>query len=428
MEQVTVVFLILASIVLLCAPRRWAALPFLMAACYITVGQVIKVGPFHFTAIRILVAVGALRLILRGERPAGGLNGLDWLVILWGITAICVSPFHKDPQATLINHLGRTYDTLGIYLLMRSFFQTPDEVRGFIRIVALLLAPVALEMIYEQLSHYNLFSFFGGIREVPKFREGHFRSQGPFPHPILAGTVGAVCLPLMAGIWRSNPMSARLGVAGCLTMVVTSFSSGPVMSLVYGVFALILWRWRQYTREMLIAAVVGYILLDLVMKDPAYYLIARIDVTGGSTGWHRAKLIDSAIEHLHEWWLFGTDYTRHWMPTGVSWSPDHTDITNHYIHMGVLGGLPLVILFILQLWRGFKYVGGVVRSHPSKDVRFLAWALGSALFAHTVTCIGVSYFGQSFLFLYLNLAMIGSIAQPRPPEVNPTRTPGRRIS
>jgi len=179
---------------------------------------------------------------------------------------------------------------------------------------------------------------------------------------------------------------------------------------------------------MLTGAVVGYILLDLVMKAPAYYIIARIDITGGSTGWHRAKLIDSAIEHLHEWWLFGTDYTRHWMPTGVSWSPDHTDITNHYIHMGVLGGLPLMGLFILQLWRGFKYVSNVALGHPSKDVRFLAWALGSALFAHSVTCVGVSYFGQSFLFLYLNLAMIGSIAQPRPPEVNPTRAPGRRVS
>jgi len=389
-----------------------------MAACYITVGQVIKVGPFHFTAIRILVAVGALRLILRGERPAGGLNGLDWLVILWGLTAICVSPFHKDPQATLINHLGRAYDTIGIYFLMRCFLRTAEEVRGLISIIAILLVPVAIEMLQEQMTHRNLFSFFGGVGEVPAFREGHFRSQGPFRHSILAGTVGAVCLPLMAGIWRSNPMSARLGVAACLTMVVTSFSSGPVMSLVYGVFALILWRWRQYTKEMLIVAIVGYIMLDIVMKAPAYYLIARIDITGGSTGWHRAKLIDSAIEHLHEWWLYGTDYTRHWMPTGVSWSPDHADITNHYIAMGVVGGLPLMILFILQLWRGFKYVGGVVRSHPSRDVQFFAWALGSALFAHAVTCVGVSYFDQSFLFLYLNLAMISSMLVATEQEVS----------
>ena len=418
MNHLTSIFLVLASLLLLFLPRKWAALPFLVAACYITVGQVIMIGPFHFTAIRILVAMGILRLILRGERPAGGLNGLDWLVILWGITAVCVAPFHKDPEATLINRLGRAYDTLGIYFLMRSFFQTPDEVRGFIRIVALLLAPVALEMVYEQLTRYNLFSFFGGVGEVPAFREGHFRSQGPFRHSILAGTVGAVCLPLMAGIWRSNPMSAKLGVAACLTMVVTSFSSGPLMSLATGVFALILWRWRQYTREMLVAAIMGYILLDLVMKAPAYYLIARIDITGGSTGWHRARLIESAIEHFHEWWLFGTDYTRHWMPTGVSWSPDHTDITNHYLKMGVLGGIPLMVLFILQLWRGFKYVGRVVRNHPSPDVQFLAWALGSALFAQAVTCIGVSYFDQSFLFFYLNLAMISCLSPREIPGIN----------
>ena len=82
------------------------------------------------------------------------------------------------------------------------------------------------------------------------------------------------------------------------------------------------------------------ILLDLVMKAPAYYIIARADIIGGSTGWHRAALIDSAIRHLNEWWLIGTDYTRNWMVTGVSWSADNTDITNHYLYLGVLGGLP----------------------------------------------------------------------------------------
>jgi len=408
MNQVTIIFLILASVVLIASPRKWAPLPFLMTACYITLGQVIKAGPFHVMAIRILIAVGLIRVFIRRERPAGGLNGLDWLIILWGITALSVSPFHKDPEATFINHLGRAYDTLGIYLLMRSFIRTPEEIKDLISIIAIILIPVALEMFQEQITHKNIFSFFGGVNETPEIREGHFRSQGPFLHPILAGTVGAVSLPFMAGIWRTNPLYAKIGGAACLTMVVTSFSSGPVMSFFYGILALFLWRYRKYTKQMLIAAILGYIFLDLVMKAPAYYLIARIDITGGSTGWHRARLIESAIEHINEWWLFGTDYTRHWMATGVSWSPEHTDITNHYIKMGVLGGLPLMFVFILQLWRGFKYVGSVVHNNINRDVQFLAWSLGSALFAHAVTCVGVSYFDQSFIFLYLTLAMISS--------------------
>uniref|UniRef100_A0A7V3N4U1 O-antigen ligase domain-containing protein n=1 Tax=candidate division CPR3 bacterium TaxID=2268181 RepID=A0A7V3N4U1_UNCC3 len=410
MNQVTVIFLILASFILLVAPRKWAALPFLMAACYITVGQVIKIGPFHFTAIRILVAVGMLRLLLRSERPSGGLNGLDWLVILWGIIAISVTPFHKDPEATLINHLGRAYDTLGIYFLMRSFFRTSEEAKDLIKIIAILLVPVALEMLYEQMVNRNLFSFFGGVGEVPAFREGHFRSQGPFRHSILAGTVGAVCFPLMIGIWRNKALIPKLGIGACLLMVVTSFSSGPWMSLIWGLIGLLVWRWRHRTREMLIVGIISYVLLDLVMKAPAYYLIARIDFTGGSTGWHRAYLIESSIKHINEWWLFGTDYTRHWMPTGVSWSPDHSDITNHYLMMGVIGGLSLMFFFITILWMGFRYVIKIIQSDSEKsyDEKFFVWCMGSSLFAHTVTMIGVSYFDQSFLFLYLVLAIIAS--------------------
>ena len=68
--------------------------------------------------------------------------------------------------------------------------------------------------------------------------------------------------------------------------------------------------------------------------------------------YHRAALIESAIKHLDEWWLAGTDYTRHWMPSGIPANENHTDLTNHYIAMGVMGGLLLLLLFIWLLLRG----------------------------------------------------------------------------
>jgi hypothetical protein len=176
------------------------------------------------------------------------------------------------------------------------------------------------------------------------------------------------------------------------------------------------------------AAVVAYIVLDIVMKVPAYYIIARLDVTGSSTGWHRAALIESSIAHLEEWWFAGADYTRHWMPTGVSWNPNHTDITNHYLEMGVKGGLPLMFLFIASIAIAFMYVGkrtSCLRGMGTKD-QFVLWALGSALFAHATTCISVSYFDQSVLFLYLTLAVIGSASQaPLRGTVPRPTTPGR---
>jgi hypothetical protein len=146
------------------------------------------------------------------------------------------------------------------------------------------------------------------------------------------------------------------------------------------------------------------------MKAPAYYLMGRVPLVPGSTGWHRARLIESAISHLSEWWVAGTDYTRHWMPSGVSWSPDHADITNHYIMMGIWGGLPLMLMFIIIIAKGFSYVGQILRtiSDERLNTRFIIWALGASLFANAATMISVSYFDQSFLFLYLTIASIGS--------------------
>jgi hypothetical protein len=140
-------------------------------------------------------------------------------------------------------------------------------------------------------------------------------------------------------------------------------------------------------------------------------LLARIDITGGSTGWHRAALIRAAIENFGDWWIIGTDYTRDWMPTGVGWSENHTDITNHYIQMGVYGGVALMALFICILWRAFLCVGEIVRRWKDKPVeqRFIVWVLGATLFGHVAAFMGISYFDQSIVFLYSLLAAIGSL-------------------
>lgn len=411
MNAFAITFLVINITLLLLLPRRWAPLPLLIGACYMTPGQVIELGPFHFTVIRMLVMAGVVRVIVRNERLAGRTNGLDRLILAWSVLALISSVFHKDALAALIYRFGLVYDTCGIYFLVRVFCQSLDDVEGLCRLTAILLLPVALEMIYEKLTVSNLFSILGEGSVSPAIREGHVRARGPFAHAILAGTIGAVCLPLIVPLWRQHRKVAKIGIGACLVMIITSASSGPILSAMAALGALFMWHYRHRIRLIRWLAIVGYIGLDLVMLDPAYYILARIDLTGSSTGWHRARLIQSAIEHLPEWWLVGTDYTRHWMPTGVSWSPEHTDITNHYLQMGVIGGLPLMLLFIAVLVKGFSFVGRTMRQAPelSQQSRFMIWALGASLFAHATTFISVSYFDQSFVFIYLTLAAIGSV-------------------
>jgi hypothetical protein len=276
--------------------------------------------------------------------------------------------------------------------------------------MAFMLIPLAVEMLLEKMTAQNLFSVLGGAAENSMIRDGVIRAQGPFYHPILAGTVGAVCLPLMIGLWQQYRKAALAGIIACILIILTSASSGPIASALAATLALILWRYRQHMRFVRWIAVIGYIALDIVMNAPAYYLMARYKFIGASTGWHRARLIETTFLHLNEWWLAGTDYTRHWMPTGVSWSLDHTDITNYYIKMGVIGGIPLMMLLIIIFAKGFSYVGQSIREENElpQASRFMLWAVGTSLFAHAVTSISVSYFDQSFLFIYLTLAFIGS--------------------
>jgi hypothetical protein len=331
------------------------------------------------------------------------------------------SLFHNNPSEALANRFGLVYDSCGSYFLLRIFCQSIDDVVGLCQVTAIILLPVAVEMLYEKLTAFDVFSLLGGVGANPYIREGRVRANGPFAHAILAGTIGAVCLPLMIGLWEKHRKGAVLGIVACLAIIFASTSSGPIMSALFAVGALLMWRYRSQVRSVRWLAVIAYIGLDLIMKDPAYFILDHIDLAGGSTGWHRAKLIQSTIEHLSEWWLVGTDFTRHWMPTGVSWSPNHTDITNHYIQMGVWGGLPLMLLFIYILAKGFSFVGQMVQQMPDKlhAYQFMIWALGASLFAHASTFISVSYFDQSFVFIYLTLAAIASIKSSVSSECSP---------
>jgi hypothetical protein len=293
--------------------------------------------------------------------------------------------------------------------LFRCFCSSLEQVINLTVILAIALVPLAGEMVFEKLTGRNLFSFLGGA--TPVVRDGKIRAQGPFGHSILAGTIGAVSLPLMLALVRMKRSEGKMGFLASVAIVFASASSGPIMSALASMFALYLWRFRKRMHVVRWVAVLAYCGLSLVMTAPAYYIIARIDIVGGSTGYHRSKLIESAFAHLNEWWLGGTDYTRHWMPTGVPWSPDHTDITNHYLKMGVIGGLPLMCLFIASLWMAFKCVGRACAAsdHLPHPYRFLLWSFGAMLFGHSVTFISVSYFDQSFVVLGLSMGACGSL-------------------
>ncbi|MBM3846204.1 MAG: hypothetical protein FJ405_07965, partial [Verrucomicrobia bacterium] len=216
MSGFAAIFAIVSAILILALPRRWAPLPFLIGICYMTLGQGIALGPFNFTVIRLLILAGAARLLIRGEFTSIGFNTMDRIAIAWAVWTLFSSYFHAEPREALIFRMGVTFNALGVYFLFRSFIKSQEDAVRVAVMAAIVLIPVAAEMLSEKATGRNAFALLGGVPPEVVERNGKLRAQGPFAHPILAGTVGAVCLPFIVGLWASHRKIAIAGITACV--------------------------------------------------------------------------------------------------------------------------------------------------------------------------------------------------------------------
>ncbi len=416
------IFVAVMSILLISLPRRFAPLPLMMTACYMTLGQAVVIGPLHFYVIRIMIFFGCLRVIIRKEFTAITFNSVDKSVIAFVfISALIYYLLRKDSDA-IISSLGTSYNALGLYFIFRSVVRDESDYYSTFKMLALVMMPMAFSMLIEKVTGRNFFSMFGGVPEYTVVRGGKLRAQGAFQHPILAGTLGATSIPFFIALWVKGESKAfaAIGLVMATIITITPASSGPVMAYVTVIIGLIMWHLRDNMRVVRWITLFTLIGLHMVMKAPVWALIGKLSGLIGGTGWHRVALIDAAIAHFDEWWLLGTDYTRHWLPTGVTWSEKHTDITNNFIGIGIRGGIISLIIFIVILVCCFRAVGIKVKEiDPNKfTYKFTVWCLGVSLFAHVTSFISVCYFDQIIVFWYLLLAMIGLLAVKRKPENN----------
>lgn len=385
-------------------PRRLVCLPLLIAACH-TPYHVALAG--QFTAVRLVLIAGIARALMSGLQRWTPTNRLDVLMVVWSGVALLSAVGHETGNPFQYR-AGLVLNVFGTYFYARAFIQSPGDFVTFVRLLAIVLVPLAGMLVIEVVTGSNAYHGLGSRLENALVRAGRTRAMGPFGTPILAGTMGAVAFPLIIALWRSHPQTAKIGLASCLVIVVSSASSGPIGTLLVGGGALFLWRWRRFLSQIQIAGIVMLLVVQLFRERSIWYLISLIDFVGGSTGYHRSQLLDSSINHLNEWWLWGTDYTRHWMPYGLPANPDHCDLTSYYVHLGAIGGVPLVLTLLAIIWSGFTWLGARIRVLRSmrEPNEFLLWCVGSALLAHTITFFTISYFDQLYVFFYAVIAAI----------------------
>jgi hypothetical protein len=415
------VLLLLGIGFLLWLPRKYALIPLLFVGLLLSTQVTIVFCGVHWIAFRVLLLAGWIRCLARREYRGMVKSNLDKVVLCWAFSNAIVFVLLWREAASVVNRAGFLFQTLGTYFLLRYFIRDKDDVMRVIKAFVLVFAIIAPLMLCEYITRYNVFSLVGAAAES-SIRVGRFRAGGPFLHAIIAGTVGAVMLPLSIGLWqqgRKYHLIAGVGVISATLAMLTSASTTPILTYAAGLTGLLLFRARKKLRAYRWGFVLSLCGLQLVMKVPIWFLIGRVGGLGGGTGWHRAALVDNFIRHFGEWWLVGTQ-------NNADWGYYMWDVDNAYVAAGIGGGLITFLLFIAVIVYAYKAVGEARKKAEGshKELR-LIWALGCALFANTIAYLGIVYFDQSIILWYALLAMIAALpaflvkASVRTPQVTP---------
>jgi len=406
LHPLVAVAMLIAIGLILALPRKKAVAPFLLAFFTIPVGQVLVIGGVHLTMLQILVLTVLGRMMAFRESAAqkkfgGGFNALDKVVVLWSLVALLVFALQFLDMQAVVKGLGDLVITLGGYLAIRFLIPDRDTVVRAVKVLAVVCVIQGVFMVSEQFTHQNVFNSFGANQ--PVLREGHIRSEGSMG-TLYAGAFAGVSIPFFLWLWTEKKarMAAYAGLAGATAMVFASHASTSWMAYGASLFALALWPLRKQMRLVCWGFVALLVALHLVMHGPVWSLIAKIDVTGGSSSYHRYYLVDNCIRHFSDWWLLGC---RNY----GDWGYDMWDLCNQFVVNALTGGLVTLVLYLIIFKRSFRMIGiARKRVEGNRRQEWLFWCLGSALFANVVAHFGINYMSHLIMCLFFLLVCISA--------------------
>ncbi len=409
---IILVAMLLAMVMMLLLPRKYVIVPLMIGTFLTPAGQTLVIGGLHVFVGRILILTGFIRLIKSRSSSsplfAGGYNSLDKAFTLWAVFRSIAFVLTYLQMGAVINQGGFLWDVIGGYFLLRFLVRDDEDINRVFKTFAAICGVLAVTMLYERLSGVNLYGLVAGFQVIPEMRNGSVRAQGPFEHALLAGTFAATLLPFFFWLVKSGK-SKTFGLIGMVSSSIIPFTtacSTPIMAVGAAIFALCFWPFRIQMRAVRWGIVLGLVALQIVMKAPFWWAIQHLDLIGGSSGWHRAELVDLFIRHFFDWCLIGTK-------DNASWGHMTWDLCNQFVAEGEVGGLATFVCFIAMICISFSKLGTARKSvEGDRRKEWFFWIFGAALFSHIVAYFGISYFDQTRFSWFILLAAISAATAP----------------
>lgn len=401
----TLLITILLCMLIFAVPRRYVLSIYIFGMCFVPAEQAVVIAGLDFKVLRIFALVGILRIFIKNEQIPIRLNKMDKLVIAWCIVGTIAFTLNLGTFGAFVNRLGRVVDILFLYYVFRIMVRDFKDIQMIFKSLILCAAALLPFVLIEFLTGRNSFMVLG--RQEISYREGRIRASAAFSHAILLGSFSAAVLPLALMMSKKaveKSFKSRklwfLCVGALLFITVASASSGPLLAMLAGLFVTFCYKYRRYVGTVTYGIMGLLFCLHLVMNKPVWHLAARIDFTGGSTGWHRYNLINLTIENFGDWFLVGTNKAQ-----VIAWGVFAGDVTSMYILQGIQGGILTFIFFsilIVVMCRIFWKLS--IEKLPKRE-SLMIWAIFSSAMAHVTSFLSVAYFGQIQMMLILWFAL-----------------------
>lgn len=415
MNPIVILIIITFSILILILPREFSFLPILISIPFTSMAHGINIGSLYFPAIRIFILVGFARVCLKKELNTIKWNSLDKAVLIWAIYYLIIySILYRSPSSIMLKFAKLIEEALS-YFVFRALIHSMKDIKNIFKTLTLIIIPFSFLMLIENRTHFNPFSLIGGVQAHSYIRDGKYRCQASFANSLTVGAFGATIFPFIISLYFNyfNIFLCFISVIATCIIVYTAASSGAILTLLFCVIGLLAWNVRHNMKTIRIGIVLFLVGYEIFAKSHVWFIIAKISHIAGGTGWHRSELIDQAFNYFTEWCFIGSTYTAHWFPYVLAAHPNHTDITNQFLNMGINGGLILMFLYINIFVKAYKYIGiGLTNSYKKPfNQQFFIWALGASLLGHNASFFSITYYDQTAVFFALLISLISIIPQ-----------------
>ncbi|MBV5338799.1 MAG: hypothetical protein J0665_04460 [Deltaproteobacteria bacterium] len=311
------------------------------------------IGPLRLTPYRVVLLFAIIpcyRRVFSGK--AGQVIATDKLLIYFSLWMILALSINHGILVGLQSGGILMLESLGTYLLARTFIRTEEQFCSLVKLLILLIIGISFFTIPEAITGINLLRPHAGHISG---RLGLTRAFGSFDHPILYGCFCASTISLAFFVSTKKHLTRSSHTIRSLWMTVTTFmsvSSGPIAAVTV---QYILAAWEKITRSIpgrwgifSFILVIMYIAIDLFSNRTPMKVILSYLTFSPTTAYGRLLIWEWGIYHnVVDHPLFGIGFDD-WVR--LSWMSPSMD--NFWLVNMVQFGLPAFIFLaagILQL-------------------------------------------------------------------------------